>query len=98
MMHDNDSGGVRLLFWFLWLSGVLLGCYFIAQIIMLGFDKQTGSSAFSFFLGFSWLMVIQLLSLKRYQFLGSSVKPIFILLLGYVVLCACTAIKLTVSA
>ena len=98
MTGGNDSGGTRVFFWFLWLCGVVIGCYFIWQIAVMGFGSGAKGSALPFFLGFFWLMAIQMLSLKRYQFLENSVTPLFIQLAGYVILCAGTAIKLTASA
>ena len=86
MTGMRNSQSARLLFWFLWLSGFVLGFFLIGQFILnLVFDGNA-QKGIPYFLGFVWQCFIQLAALKSYQSSTREREPLFIMLGGCLVL------------
>ena len=83
MMSDmSSSHSARLFFWFLWLSGIVLGFYLIGQFIINAVVNSNMQMAIPYFLGFTWQCFVQLTALKSYQNSTRTREPLLIQLLG----------------
>ncbi len=83
MMSDmGNSHSARLFFWFLWLTGIVLGFYLIGQFIISAVVKGNMQLAIPYFMGFTWQCFVQVTALKSYQSSTRSREPLLIQLLG----------------
>lgn len=88
MSNMNDSSIGRLLFWFLWLSGLVFSIYLLLRFFYFGVVSVQFQLAVPFFISFIWQGIVQVFALKRYQHAEHLKDPFIIQLLGSFVLIA----------
>ncbi len=82
MMEKGNSHSARLLFWFLWLGGFVLGFVLVGQFLIHSVAQDNLQKSTPYLLGFIWQCCVQLAALKSYQYSTRMKEPLLIMLAG----------------
>jgi len=74
----SNSKSARLIFWFLWLSGLFMGLIMIGRLMVFIVADNNLQKAVPYFLGFIWQCGVQIFALRRYQYSMSFLEPLVI--------------------